>query len=336
MKVSVLTTFSALSLQLHKNEQLMYKQNIIAERLLHFKTWLKIKCASVAEYPQHSLFHIPLAERRTESGDAAKSCCNPDNSVAGLVLGKAVLTPWGSNKGQVLPVAGEPGRKLGAFVPAWALWAGQPGDGSQDQPGQVHGDETRLKTNQKYGSGSGVVIVIWVRHSPVVTRQAVEWSGLEAALKVASFQPLCHRQGHLPLGQIAQSPIQSGLEHFHWGITKQEYWTRQVPGQARKPGAWLWQSWMENQHSCSSAPARSNSLDQNSEPTSRGQGTQVRLGQDCQCPHSLDSNSHSPQTRYVLTPESSEGWEGFSWCRLLVDNFMDTQPGQGEWPGKEP
>lgn len=54
MKVSVLTTFSALSLQLHKNEQLMYKQNIIAERLLHFKTWLKIKHASMGEYSQRS------------------------------------------------------------------------------------------------------------------------------------------------------------------------------------------------------------------------------------------------------------------------------------------
>lgn len=32
-----------------------------------------------------------------------------------LVLGKAVLTLWGSYKGQVLPAVGEPGRKLGPF-----------------------------------------------------------------------------------------------------------------------------------------------------------------------------------------------------------------------------
>jgi len=67
MEVSVLTTFSTLSLQSHKNEQLMYKQNIVAERLIHFKTWLKIKRASVGEYSQHSLFHISWAERRKTS-----------------------------------------------------------------------------------------------------------------------------------------------------------------------------------------------------------------------------------------------------------------------------
>lgn len=153
MKVSVLTTFSTLSLQLHKNEQLIYKQNIIAERLLHFKTWLKIKCASMAEYSQHSLFHIPLDKRKTASWDAEESFCNPDSSGAGLVLEKAVLTLWGSSKGQVLPAAGEPGRKLGPFPPAWGLWAGQPGDESQDQPGQVHGDETGSKQTRNTTQG---------------------------------------------------------------------------------------------------------------------------------------------------------------------------------------
>lgn len=30
--------------------------------------------------------------------------------------------------------------------------------------------------------------------------------------------PPCHRQGHIPLGQAAQSPIQPGLEHLQgWG-----------------------------------------------------------------------------------------------------------------------
>ena len=81
MEVSVLTTFSTLSLQSHKNEQLMYKQNIVAERLIHFKTWLKIKRTSVGEYSQHSLFHISWAERRKTSWDAAKSSCNADSSL---------------------------------------------------------------------------------------------------------------------------------------------------------------------------------------------------------------------------------------------------------------
>jgi len=37
--------------------------------------------------------------------------------------------------------------------------------------------------------------------------------GLEGTLKIIQFQPPCRGQGHLPLGQVAQSPIQPGLEH---------------------------------------------------------------------------------------------------------------------------
>ena len=36
----------------------------------------------------------------------------------------------------------------------------------------------------------------------------VEWFGLEGPLKIIWFQPLCHGQGHLPLDQVSQSPIQ--------------------------------------------------------------------------------------------------------------------------------
>lgn len=49
MEGSVLNTFSALTLQFHKNEQLMYKQNINAEKLLQFKPWLKIKYTPAGE-----------------------------------------------------------------------------------------------------------------------------------------------------------------------------------------------------------------------------------------------------------------------------------------------
>jgi len=34
---------------------------------------------------------------------------------------------------------------------------------------------------------------------------------LEGTLKIIWFQPPCHEQGHLPLDQVAQSPIQPGL-----------------------------------------------------------------------------------------------------------------------------
>lgn len=43
--------------------------------------------------------------------------------------------------------------------------------------------------------------------------------GLEETLKLLWLQPLCHGQGHHPLDQIAQGPIQCGLKHFQeWGI----------------------------------------------------------------------------------------------------------------------
>lgn len=38
------------SLQFHKSEPSMYKQNITAERLLRFNTWLKIKYTSNSKY----------------------------------------------------------------------------------------------------------------------------------------------------------------------------------------------------------------------------------------------------------------------------------------------
>jgi len=40
---------------------------------------------------------------------------------------------------------------------------------------------------------------------------------LEGTLKIIWFQPPCHEQGHLPLDQVAQSYIQTGLEPFQGG-----------------------------------------------------------------------------------------------------------------------
>ena len=45
----------------------------------------------------------------------------------------------------------------------------------------------------------------------------IEWFGLEGTLKITWIQPPCHEQGHLPLDQVAQSPIQPGLQHFQGG-----------------------------------------------------------------------------------------------------------------------
>jgi len=40
---------------------------------------------------------------------------------------------------------------------------------------------------------------------------------LEGTPKIIWFQPPCHGQGHLPLAQAIQSPIQPGLEHCQGG-----------------------------------------------------------------------------------------------------------------------
>jgi len=45
----------------------------------------------------------------------------------------------------------------------------------------------------------------------------IEWFGLEGTLKIILFLPPCHGQGHIPLDQVAQSPIQPSLEHFQGG-----------------------------------------------------------------------------------------------------------------------
>jgi len=44
----------------------------------------------------------------------------------------------------------------------------------------------------------------------------IEWYGLEGTLKIIWFQPPCHEQGHLPLDQVAQSPIQPGEGEKTW------------------------------------------------------------------------------------------------------------------------
>ena len=47
----------------------------------------------------------------------------------------------------------------------------------------------------------------------------IEWFGLEGTFKGHLVQSHCKQQGHLQLGQVAQSPIQPDFECFQgWGI----------------------------------------------------------------------------------------------------------------------
>lgn len=49
-------------------------------------------------------------------------------------------------------------------------------------------------------------------------QRITKWPGLEGTLKNMSFQPPCHGQVHLLLGQAAQGFIQSGFGHSQgWG-----------------------------------------------------------------------------------------------------------------------
>lgn len=52
----------------------------------------------------------------------------------------------------------------------------------------------------------------------------IEWFGLEWTLKIIFFQSPCHRQGHLQLHQVAQSPIDPGLEQFQGWVFHHLSW----------------------------------------------------------------------------------------------------------------
>jgi len=48
-------------------------------------------------------------------------------------------------------------------------------------------------------------------------QRIIEWFGLEGTIQDTRFQALCHWQGYPPLDQVAQRPIQPGLEHCQGG-----------------------------------------------------------------------------------------------------------------------
>ena len=54
----------------------------------------------------------------------------------------------------------------------------------------------------------------WIREQ---AHRIIEWFGLEGIFKIIQFQSSCYRQRHLLLDQVAQSPIQPGLECFQRG-----------------------------------------------------------------------------------------------------------------------
>lgn len=50
-------------------------------------------------------------------------------------------------------------------------------------------------------------------------QRITEWFGLEETLKIIQFQTSAIGKGYLPLDQVAQGPIQPGLDHIQgWGI----------------------------------------------------------------------------------------------------------------------
>ena len=54
----------------------------------------------------------------------------------------------------------------------------------------------------------------------------MEWFGSEGTFKIIQFQSPCYRQGHFSLDQVAQSPIQPGLECFQEGAFTTTPWCR--------------------------------------------------------------------------------------------------------------
>jgi len=53
--------------------------------------------------------------------------------------------------------------------------------------------------------------------SETLYHRIIEYFDLEGTLEIIYFQPPCHGQGHLLLGEVAQSPIQPSLERFQGG-----------------------------------------------------------------------------------------------------------------------
>lgn len=73
------------------------------------------------------------------------------------------------------------------------------------------------------------VCKMWLYSARISPTADTEWFGLEGNLKFITFQPPCHGQGRLPLGQAAQGPIQPGFEHARDGEQAQLWGGAAVP-----------------------------------------------------------------------------------------------------------
>jgi len=63
----------------------------------------------------------------------------------------------------------------------------------------------------------GEVVSVCGERGVLLAHRIVERFGSEESCNRHLVQPPCHGQGHLPLDQVAQSPIQPGLEHCQGG-----------------------------------------------------------------------------------------------------------------------
>jgi len=63
------------------------------------------------------------------------------------------------------------------------------------------------------------VILLREQAASTADHRTIERFGLEWTFRGHLAQPPCSEQGHLQLDQVAQSPIQPGLEYFQgWGL----------------------------------------------------------------------------------------------------------------------
>jgi len=83
--------------------------------------------------------------------------------------------------------------------------------------------KTNSKSSTCCGNWVGMEGKFCYREVPHVftscTRRIIECFGLEGTFRGHLVQPPCNEQGHLQPDQVAQSPVQPGLECFQgWGI----------------------------------------------------------------------------------------------------------------------
>ena len=70
-------------------------------------------------------------------------------------------------------------------------------------------------------------VTFWSQCSLVLNQHRMVW--VEGTLQMSLLQSPCHGQGHLPLDQVAQSPIQPSLQQFQGGDSH-SFFGQPVPG----------------------------------------------------------------------------------------------------------